>query len=76
MSNRRDFLELKASLGQPLTDAERDELERMRADRSVTYINTNGVLVSDVRPYTVDEWKQLVAKSKLGSAAVTEKPQI
>jgi hypothetical protein len=61
MSNRRNFLELKANMG-ALTDAERAELERMRADRSVTYITPQGVVVSALRPYSLDEWKALRGK--------------
>lgn len=60
-SNRRDFLELKASLG-TLNDSERAELERIKADRSITYINSGGVHVSAIREYTVDEWKALRPK--------------
>lgn len=55
-TNRRDFLELKASMG-TLTEDERAELERMRADRSYVYINTSGVMVYALREYTVEEWK-------------------
>lgn len=56
MSSRRSFLELKARMG-GLTEAEHAELERIKADRSYTYINTYGVRVSTVREYTLDEWK-------------------
>ncbi len=45
-----------------LTEAERTELERLRADKSITYINSNGVHVSTIREYTVDEWKALRPK--------------
>ncbi|QOJ01333.1 MAG: hypothetical protein HRU70_12900 [Phycisphaeraceae bacterium] len=56
MSSRRSFLELKARMG-ALTEAEHAELERIKADRSYTYINNYGVLVSTVRDYTLEEWK-------------------
>lgn len=56
MSSRCNFLELKAKLG-TLTEAEHAELDRIKADRSYTYINNYGVLVSTVRDYTLEEWK-------------------
>ncbi len=68
MSSRRDFLELKASLG-TLTEDERTELERIHADRSYTYINTYGVLVSTIREYTLEEWKAHREKANAESQA-------
>lgn len=62
-SNRRDFLELKASLG-TLTEAERAELDRIKADRSYAFVNSSGVLVQTIRPYTVEEWKEIVKRSR------------
>jgi hypothetical protein len=62
-SDRRDYLELRASMG-VLTDAEREELERLRADRSIVYVNSSGVIVYTQREYTVAEWKELVARSR------------
>lgn len=68
MSSRRSFLELKARMG-ALTEAEHSELERIKADRSYTYINTYGVLVSAVREYTVEEWKAHREKANAESQA-------
>lgn len=68
MSSRRNFLELKASMG-TLTEAERAELERIRADRSYTYINSYGVMVYALRPYTVEEWKAHREKANAESQA-------
>lgn len=77
MSNsRRDYLELRASMG-ALTDAEREELERLRADRSIVYVNSYGVIVHTQREYTVEEWKQLVARSRgqTGPLLAPEEPK-
>ncbi len=68
MSTRRNFLELKANLG-TLTEDERAEFDRIKADRSYTYINNYGVLVSTVREYTLDEWKAHREKVNAASQA-------
>lgn len=62
-SNRREYLELRASMG-ALTEAERAELERLRADRSIVFVNSSGVMVHTQREYTTEEWKEIVAKAR------------
>ena len=62
-SNRSAYLELRASMG-ALTEAERTELERLRADRSIVYVNSSGVVVHAQREYTVEEWKEVVRKMR------------
>lgn len=62
-SNRREYLELRASMG-ALTEAERAELDRLRADRSIVYVNSCGVTVHSQREYTVEEWKEIVRKAR------------
>lgn len=62
-SNRREYLELRASMG-AITDAEREELERLRADRSIVYVVNGTTIVHAMRPYSVEEWKELVRKSR------------
>lgn len=62
-NNRRAYLELRANMG-ALTEEERAELERLRADRSIVFVNSSGVMVHTQREYTVEEWKEIVAKSR------------
>ena len=62
-SNRREYLELRASMG-ALTETERAELERLRADRSTVYMVNGTTRVHALRAYTVEEWKEIVRKSR------------